>query len=61
MASDTATIDRDTIGCRYRSDLVDLLDSITKRLGHADRAATIRHALDELIEAHYPGATAEYT
>ena len=58
--ADTATIDREPIGCRYRSDLVDLLDSLTKRLGHADRAATIRQALDALVETHYPGATAEH-
>jgi hypothetical protein len=55
--TENATVSKVPIGCRYPEDRVDLLDAIAKRRGDPDRAATIRHALDRLIEEHFPGAT----
>ncbi len=50
-----------SVGCRYPEDRVDLLDAISKRRGGEDRSETIRFALDQLIEQHFPGATQEAT
>lgn len=56
--ADTATaIPTKPVGCRYPKDRVSLIDSISGRLGHPDRATTIRLALDEFVERHFPGAT----
>lgn len=48
-----------TVGCRYPDDRIHLLDAVTKRRGDGDRSDTIRYALDQLIEEHFPGATGE--
>ena len=53
------TIRRVPIGCRYPEDQIRLLDAIGKRRGDPDRAATIRYALDTLVEGHFPGSTGE--
>lgn len=44
------------VACRYPEDRIDLLDAISKRRGDPDRATTIRFALDQLVEEHFPGA-----
>jgi hypothetical protein len=54
-----ARVENVSVGCRYPDDRVSMLDVIRKRRGDADRAATIRYALDRLIEEHFPGATAQ--
>lgn len=57
--SNAARVERVPIGCRYPEDRIDLLDAVSKRRGDPDRATTIRVALDEMIERHFPGATKE--
>lgn len=55
----TARVENVSIGCRYPDDRVSMLDVIRKRRGDADRAATIRYALDRLVEEYFPGATTD--
>jgi metal-responsive CopG/Arc/MetJ family transcriptional regulator len=47
------------IAFRYPEDRVDLLDAIVKRRGDGDRSATIRAAVDSLIEQYFPGSTVQ--
>ena len=58
-AAATARVENVPVGCRYPDDRVDLLDAIRKRRGDPDRAATIRYALDRLVEEYFPGATTD--
>lgn len=48
-----------TIGTRFPADMIALLDAVSARRGDKDRAATIHHAVVQLIEAHFPGSTSE--
>lgn len=60
---DTATVDRakgaglQVISTKYPSDRIHLLEAVQKRRGDRFVSETVRHALDRLIEEHFPGAT----
>lgn len=61
----TATVNADAsipavpVSCRYPEDRIGLLDAVQKRLRLESRSDLIRHALDKLVEEHFPGATGE--
>lgn len=44
------------IACRYPEDCIGLLDAVQKRLGLGSRSELMRHALDQIVEAYFPGA-----
>lgn len=54
-----ASIEKPMVGCRYPADRVALLDAIRARCGDKYMSDTVRRALDELVEQHFPGATGE--
>jgi hypothetical protein len=61
--NDTATVDRtpgsglQVVSTKYPADRVHLLEAVQKRRGDKFVSETVRVALDELIERHFPGAT----
>jgi len=56
IKTDVNARQRPTVGARYPQDRIALLDAVKARRGDKDRAATICHAMDVLIELHFPGA-----
>lgn len=52
----SARLKRIPITLRYREDLVALLEAVAKRRG-VDRSDIMADALDQVLEAEYPGCT----
>lgn len=52
-----ASIPAVPVSCRYPEDRIGLLDAVQKRLRLDSRSDLIRHALDRLVEEHFPGST----
>lgn len=48
-----------TISAKYPSDRVALLEAVQQRRGDSSISRTIAHAVDRLIEEHFPGAIGE--
>lgn len=49
----------ETVGTRYPVERIKLLEAVQARRKDATRADTIRHALDRLIDEHFPGSVGQ--
>lgn len=62
---DTATVDGQArkplkvVSTKYPADRVKLLEAVQERRGDDFISRTVAHALDQLIETHFPGAIRE--
>lgn len=47
------------ISTKYPTDRISLLEAVQKRRGDEFVSRTVAHALDQLIESHFPGSIGE--